>query len=365
MKLKYFPKRIILIFLFPFGMFLFYITGFIPGFVENFYSRGINKLFIESLSLFTGLFPFSIAEIFLILLVILIPLLLIFLIFKIIKQNSNKLKALMYLIINILISISLIYFVLTTAWSLNYNRLPFSKIAKLDTSPASVNELAGLCDKLIKQANNLRSEVSQDSKGVMYLHEGYSEVLKNADKGYIEAAKTLSVLSGNYGKAKAVIFSKSMSYSGIIGLYCPFTGEANIDIDIPDFSIPSTTCHEMAHQHGFAREDEANYISWLTCTANPDISFKYSGTMLALINSMNALYSHNKETYFQLNKELNAGVKRDLNANNQYWKNHKGPVEKVTTSLNDAYLKANKQKDGVYSYGRMVDLLIAEYRKKV
>lgn len=363
MNFKNIPKRLLLLLLFPFSMLLFHFTSYTPGFIENIYSKGINKLLIEFLSLITGFVPFSLAEIFLILLSIAIPIYLIFMTIRILKQQNHKLKAFLYLVINISIAVSLTYFILTTAWSLNYNRFPFSKIAKLDITPASVDELAGLCDKLIVDANNYRSKVLEDPKGLMTIPKGYAEVFQNADKGFKIAATSLPVFRGTYGKPKAVIFSKGMSYSGIIGLYCPFTGEANIDVAIPAFSIPSTTCHEMAHQHGFAREDEANYISWLTCNANPDSCFKYSGTMLALINSMNALYSHNKEKYFALNKKLSAGVVRDLNANNLYWKKHKGPVEKVTTSLNDAYLKANRQEDGVYSYGRMVDLLLAEYRK--
>lgn len=364
MKTKGFPKKVLLLLLAPLSMFLFYITSLTPKLVENIYSRGINKLLIEFLSIITGIIPISLAEIGLIVLVILVPVLFVRIIIKIFRQRQGKLKAFINLFVNILIVISLIYFTLTTFWSLNYNRLSFGEIAGLDTHPASVKELAGLCDSLIIRANSLRTSVHQNPKGVMILQGGTSSVFKDINKGYSEASKTYPVLTGTYSKPKAVIFSKAMSYTGIIGLYCPFTGEANIDVAIPDFSIPSTACHEAAHQHGFAREDEANYIAWLTCKVNPNVDFQYSGTILATINSMNALYSHDKNIYFELNKKLSAGVKRDLNANNQYWQLHKGPVEKVTTSLNDAYLKANKQSDGVYSYGRMVDLLIAEFRKQ-
>jgi hypothetical protein len=363
MNFKNFPKKILLILLIPFSMFLFHITTFTPKFIEDFYSKGVNKLFIEFLSVITGIIPFSLAEMGLIALSIGVPIILIFRIIRIIKQKKGRIKAIINLLANIIIAISLIYFSLTVFWSLNYNRLPFAETARLDVKPSSVKDLDDLCNSLINRANSLRASVNQNSEGLMYIPGGHSFVFNNANKGYEIASRTFPVLGGNYGKPKAVIFSKAMSYSGIIGLYCPFTGEANIDIDIPDFSIPSTTCHELAHQHGFAREDEANYIAWLTCKENPDISFQYSGTILALTNSLNALYKYNKELYFELNKKLSDGIKRDLKDNNKYWKQHEGPVEKVTNSLNDAYLKANKQKDGVYSYGRMVDLLIAEYRK--
>jgi len=365
MKTKKFPKKILLILLFPLSMFLFYITSYIPDFIENVFSRGINKLFIELLSLLTGLVSFSIAEVGLIVLSILALIIFIRGIIKVIKLRSGKLKSLFNYLVNILITISVIYFILTIFWSLNYNRLSFAKIAGLDTHPASVGELGNLCDSLIIQANSLRRSVHQDSKGIMFLPEGYPGVFNQANLGYVKAAETLSVLSGNYGTPKYVIFSKAMSYTGIIGLFCPFTCEVNIDVDIPSYSIPSTVCHEMAHQHGFAREDEANYISYLTCNSNPNVYFQYSGTMLALITSMNAMYDHDQAKYFDLNKRVSEGVKRDMQDNALYWQRHKGPVENTVTSLNNAYLKANNQTDGVFSYGRMVDLLIAEYRKKI
>jgi hypothetical protein len=363
MRINRYPKKILLILLLPLSMLLFYCTTFTPGFIENIFSRGINKLFIELLSLFTGLVPISIAEIGLIVLSIVAVILFIHGIAKVILLKSGRLKCLINYLINISITVSLIYFIITISWTLNYNRHSFAKIAGLDTHPASVSELSNLCDSLITRANSLRNSVRQNSDGVMFLPEGYSGIFNQANLGYENAAKTNPALSGNYGRPKSVLFSKAMSYSGIIGLYCPFTGEANIDTDVPSYSIPSTVCHEMAHQHGFAREDEANYISYLTCSLNPNVSFQYSGAMLALINSTNALYAHDKAGYDDLNKKISEGVRRDLRDNSLYWQKHKGPVENTVTSLNNAYLKANRQTDGVFSYGRMVDLLIAEYRK--
>jgi hypothetical protein len=363
MKIIMLPKRIFLILLFPLGMILFYITSFTPDFIENVFSRGINKLFFQILSSFTGLIPVSIAELGLMVLVILVPIIFFREVLKAARQKSHKRKAFLNLLVNILIVVSLVYFSLVVLWSLNYNRHSFAEIAHLDTHPASVIELGNLCDNLVNLANKQRQAVHENAKGIMVLTGGVASVFKNAADGYEKEAGTYSVLSGSYGRPKSVLLSKAMSYTGIIGLFCPFTAEANIDTDIPDYSIPSTVCHEMAHQHGFAREDEANYIAWLTCEGNPDVDFQYSGTILALLNSMDALSGHDRNEYLQLIKKLSDGVRRDLNANNAYWRQHQGPVENVTTSLNNAYLKANRQKDGVYSYGRMVDLLIAEYRK--
>jgi hypothetical protein len=97
---------------------------------------------------------------------------------------------------------------------------------------------------------------------------------------------------------------------------------------------------------------------------HPDVDFQYSGTLLALIHVMNALYHYDQDKYNQLRKKYSEGIQRDLTAMREFWKKYEGPIEDISSAINDAYLKANIQKDGIYSYGRMVDLLIAEHRLK-
>ena len=122
----------------------------------------------------------------------------------------------------------------------------------------------------------------------MTIDGGFDKVREKASLGFDQAAKIYPELGGRFGKAKPIFLSSKMSYTGISGIYFPFTGEANVNVDIPHSLLPATTCHEMAHQRGFAREDEANYIAWITCSSNDNPEFKYSGTLLALIHSMNA-----------------------------------------------------------------------------
>jgi hypothetical protein len=144
----------------------------------------------------------------------------------------------------------------------------------------------------------------------------------------------------------------------------PYTGEANVNTNITDFMLPATAAHEMAHQRGFAREDEANYIAYLTCTLNPDVDFQYSGTMLALIYSANALAGADASSYKELYKTYSEGIRRDLKYDYEFWQKYKGKTQEISNNINNTYLRTNGQKDGVQSYGRMVDLLLAEQRKK-
>ncbi|MCT4542587.1 MAG: DUF3810 domain-containing protein [Vallitalea sp.] len=333
-----------------------------PDFIEKYYSNGIYPIIGQCLSNITGILPISVAEMGVIFIVVFFVYLVINTIIKLIRYE-HKSKVLINFVRKIVLFISIGYFIFVIIWGLNYYRLPFSQIANLSTHEATVNKLSNLCESLILQANELRNEVKEDKNGVMQIPKGHIDVLERANKGYEILENIYPELRGKYGRAKPVVFSKAMSYAGITGIYFPFTAEANVNKDRTDVLLPATTCHEMAHQRGFAREDEANYIAYLTCKYHPDTDFRYSGIILALIHSMGKLYEYDIDAYEQLKSSYSEGVIRDLQDNSNYWKRFSGPIDRVSTNINNTYLKLNKQKDGVHSYGRMVDLLIAEYSK--
>jgi hypothetical protein len=156
-----------------------------------------------------------------------------------------------------------------------------------------------------------------------------------------------------------------MSTTEITGVFFPFTMEANVNVDIPDYTIAATMMHELAHLRGFMREDEANYLSYLAGMKSDNIELQYSSTMLALVYAGNALYSQNPDLYFIIRDQYSEGVLKDIRANSEYWTQYEDTVvSTISNKVNDTYLKANNQEDGVKSYGRMLDLLLAKYREE-
>lgn len=348
-------KKLKLTLLIPLGTILVYFSSGNSTLVERLYSNGIYKPLGSILSNAFGILPFSAAEF----IVILVPAA--FIVYTI--RALKNMRLLEYLV-NTLVIISIVFFSFIGTWGLNYYRMPFASIAGLDLRPASVNELEDLCEALIESANILRSSVSVDSEGNVDIPGSTRDILKNCYKGYETIAGIYPELAGSYSDPKPVLLSHFMSYTGICGVYFPFTGEANVNIAIPESTLPSTASHEMAHQRGFSREDEANYISYLACSAHPDVNYKYSGVLLALTNSMNALRNADKDSFLRLSENYSEWVRHDLKSINEFWTAYEGPVERATDRINDTYLKANNQEDGVKSYGRMVDLLIAEHRER-
>jgi len=167
---------------------------------------------------------------------------------------------------------------------------------------------------------------------------------------------------GVYGYAKSLLSSHIVSYTGISGVYFPYTGEPNFNNDVPAPSKGASVCHEMAHRQGFAREDEANFIAYIVCINSDDAYLRYSGYFLALRHAMDRLYEADRGAYRELHARYSEEVAADIKANSDYWRSFEGPVEERVTQMNDTYLKTNSQDDGVQSYGRMVDLMLAQKR---
>ena len=108
------------------------------------------------------------------------------------------------------------------------------------------------------------------------------------------------------------------------------------------------------------REDEANFIGYLACTSSEDRSFRYSGYLTGWVYAGNALAKADYEGFIELYKKLDEKARNNLEDNNVFWDRFEGKTAEVSTKVNDTYLKAHSQTDGVLSYGRMVDLMLAD-----
>ena len=160
---------------------------------------------------------------------------------------------------------------------------------------------------------------------------------------------------------KPVLASVAMSHTNITGIFLAFTGEANINTAAPASSIPYTICHELAHGAMVCPENEANFASWLACRRSPYPLFRYSGALSAFVYTYNALVGEDRETAYDLYRGLCAEAQADLAYRSAYWQQYQGKIEKISTAVNNTYLPAMAQPEGVKSYGMVTDLLICAY----
>lgn len=359
-------KHKIMIGLIPVSLILIFLARKSIFFAEQIYSKLIYRPVSQLVSLISGLIPFSIAEAVVVTLPIIIILLVISFVKKLITDREKRKERLIRGLLNVICCLSILLFSYTLLGGLNYYRYTFARYSNLEIRESSVEELYSLTKSLALEAGAFRAEIrSTDENGVFKLSENFRNLRKTAGKAYKELAKDYPVLGGFYGAAKPVMLSKLMSTTEITGIFFPFTMEANVNTDIPDFTIPHTMLHEMSHLRGFMREDEANFLAYLAGMKSESVEFKYSCTMHALINAGNALYKKNPDKYFEIRELYTEGMIKDLRHQSAYWAKYEDTViSTVSNKINDTYLKANNQSDGIQSYGRMLDLLLAYYRKE-
>lgn len=342
------------------GGLLSVLSGHIPGMGE-WYSTHIYPLIVGSVGRLFGLLPFSASEIGLYLLILTVITTGIYTLIKILRKKSRPLSALYYLS-GLFLTAAVLMTLYVLNCGINYRRISFSQISGIETGPYTLEELKEVCVWLTDEVNRYALTVERGADGTMVLEapEGKAAVAAMNRLGEIYPA-----LSGYYPQPKGLIVSEILSYQKLSGIYSPFTVEANYNKDMTDYNIPFTACHELSHLRGFMQEEEANFIAFLACNVSERTDFLYSGYLLGWIYATNALYAADKDAWNDIGGRLEPQVYADLSANNKFWKSYEGTVAKVSAKVNDTYLKANGQKDGVLSYNRLVDLLIVYYQSQV
>ncbi len=334
-----------------------------PALAEQWHSRHLFRWISLPIGYLTSLVPFSLTEM---LVVLGCPLLLAGLIYWLVRmiKRPARLARTGRLACRLAWILSIIYFAFMLLHGFNYARLSVAENFGLPAQERSADDLETTAFWLAQKASQLRAGCEEDSQGVFKLHSSIAATLQAAEAGYESAAAEYPLLDGAAIRPKGVLLSHYWSYTGITGLYFPLLVESNVNIDVPAYQLPATALHEIAHTRGFAREDEAGFIAFLAGLAHPSPEYAYSAMLDAAIRCMNALYTKDEEAYQEVAGQLSEAVWRDLAAGNAYWKQFEGPVQTAANNVNNAYLKANLQEDGVQSYGRMIDLVLAWYEAK-
>ena len=302
----------------------------------------------------TGVLPFSLTE----LLILAIAVSIIATLYVLIR-NFYVTKFLNYLL-NFLAILSTIMFLFWCLWGINNFRMPIESFLPFEKNKYTVSELEKTCEILLEKTNSLREQMDEDLDGVTTFNQEYKIIFNNSQQAYQNVSKIYDIipLSGKI-RPKSMIFSKVMSMLNYTGMYNPFTAETNINTDEPIYNMPFTVCHEIAHLKGFPKENEANFISFLTCINSDDLFFQYSGYLTGLIYCSNALYREDSEAYIKLKNSFSEGIIRDLTYTNEYWNNYKGFISKIGENNNNVFLKFTNQPEGTKSYGLVVDLIIS------
>ena len=334
----------------------------VDGFGE-WYVRHVYPLLAQPINRLTRLCPLSVMELLCSALLLSAPVLLVRLAVQTVRAAGwrARLARLGRAALRLLDTAAFLGLAFVLLAGVNYSRDSYADISGLPVQEASAAELEAMCTDLAALANRQAAALpGRDENDGMAPTRDVGAAVEAA---YRTAAVHQPQLGGDYARPKRMYGSFMMSRLQLTGVFFPFTVEANYNGLVPASNVPFTAAHEMAHLRGFMREDEANYIAWTVCRVSDDPAVRYSGTLLSLIHAGNALYGADPAAYHRLLESYNDLVRRDMAENNTYWAQFDDTVlSRAEEKVNDAYLKANGQSDGTRSYGRMVDLLLAEWR---
>lgn len=260
-----------------------------------------------------------------------------------------------------LLALSLdVYALFCLLWGVYYYGDDFIARSGLETGAVTAEELELVTLYFADRLNGYSAMVPRDGAGLCRTDR--RSVLDRSPRLFREAALRYPTLSGPEVPVKGMFFSRIMSYMDFTGFFCPFTAEANVNMDFPEALFAATVAHELSHQRGVAKEQEANFVAVLASLESGDADFCYSACLLAYIHLANALADTDPAAWRMIHAGLREEVKADLRASGEYWAELETPVQTVTETVYEGFLQSYEQTLGMRSYGACVELLVAHYR---
>lgn len=349
-------KRIIIAFLFLPVWGINKVLNLNPEWTEVIYSNTIYKIISLLLRYAFGWIPFSVGD--------LLYTFAILLIIRWLLSNWRRAyKDFKNWGIQILTVYSIVYTAFHCFWAFNYYRQPLYKNLNIGKE-YSTAQLISITKQLVQSANKAHQIVQEVDSLKVTVPYKKGEILKMTDQGFEVLKKDYPELNYHPVSLKASIYSLPLTYMGFSGYLNPFTNEAQVDILIPKYQLPTTASHEVAHQLGFAAENEANFIGMLANMHHPDPYFNYSAQVFALRYCLNELYLRSPEEYDLLKNTIRTGIFKNYKESRDFWNAYTNPMEPIFKTTYDGFLKANNQTMGIESYNYVVALIVNYYTSK-
>ncbi len=324
--------------------------------VEHYYATGVYTVITGTLRVLLGWLPFSFGDLLYAAVVVWLLWLIVHLIRLLVRKQftNQKLWSGLRRLVNFAL---LVYLIFNVLWGLNYDREGIAYQLQLNLQDGNEKELHSLAGVLLEKVNACRKQLPNE---VSYLSSQNN--FSAAVKAYDSAKLQYPFLHYRFSSIKPSLYNILGNYLGFSGYYNPFTAEAQVNTNVPPFLIPYIACHEMAHQLGYASEDEANFAGYLAAKSSHNPQFRYS-VYFDLFNYANGeLFLHDSLAAKANYRNLDTLVKTDIQAYRRYLQAYKNPLEPIVTVLYGKFLKANNQPAGIKTYSKVTSWLIA-FRK--
>lgn len=325
----------------------------------DFFNSTVSTAYRFIMAKLTGILPFSLFEVFMYLVLPLIVLL-VFVGVRILRTEVARARY-AFTLLGVLL---LVYSAFALSTSVAYKVTPIGTRLGIESVDITAEKLYDTAKIFLDESNALAERLELDENGATVMPYSLSELSDKISDAYASLSKKHSFIQGYKAKAKPILTRGAMSSARLLGIYTFFTGEANINIHYTDSNIPFTTAHELAHQRGIIRENEANFVAFLVCLESDDDFIRYSGYLRMYEYVASSLYSTDADLYRELTSGMSDRVRSDLIYEREISEKYAdGFIARITNKLNDFYLKANGT-EGVVSYGLVTRLAVAYYEGK-
>ena len=166
--------------------------------------------------------------------------------------------------------------------------------------------------------------------------------------------------------AKTMVFTPLSSMSGVTGSMGPFFCEFTLNGDILPHDYPATYAHEFAHFLGVANEGEANFYSYIVCTASADKQVRFSGYYHIFFHVLNNVFDilGEKEGERFL-KHIRPEIIQLAKSDRHYWLSKRcKALDAAQDFIFELYLRGNHVAEGRKSYSGVIGLILAWQEKK-
>lgn len=328
------------------------LISFFPELVERFYSNSIFPLISRIFRFIFGWVPFSVGDIFYFMLGLTF-------LFGIVKWIKNRFKNTLQQLFKLGAYLSVFYFLFHFLWGLNYYRNSLYTKLELEKKSYTVDQLSNLTLKILENLKQTQNQLVKNDTTAIIVPYSSNEILEKTQLAYDALAEDYPEYKYKTVSLKKSLFSLPLSYMGFSGYLNPLSGEAHVNSKVPNINLPSISCHEVAHQLGIGFENEANFIGFLAGTKSDDLYFKYSSNLKALRFSVAGLYFMDADTANEFIETIPKGIMKNIKESEEFWLSYQNRLEPFFKLFYDGYLKVNQQKEGMKTYSRMVDLMVA------
>ena len=258
------------------------------------------------------------------------------------------------------------------AWGLNYSQPNI--YARIEMKPVEVSE-AKFKAFAYQYADSLNAlSISSDIAGSSIFSDSIVDdglknrvrdaVLNEYNKiGYKEG---INAPFNQHPHAKTMLFTPLSSMSGVTGSMGPFFCEFTLNGDILPHDYPATYAHEFAHFLGVANEGEANFYSYIVCTASADKQVRFSGYYHIFFHVLNNVFDilGEKEGERFL-KHIRPEIIQRARNDRHYWLSKRcKALDAAQDFIFELYLKGNHVAEGRKSYSGVIGLILAWDEKK-